>query len=198
MAPFNDFEVSTVKQLKQNMKHAINALASANAGEMLGRRAKQRHFIAQGTTQAQPQATPETTMTPKRKQVALWLQEMPSKAVLSYALSTCQRMDMDLVIIHSGNLRAQSLLASHGEAMEATDVMIDIQALDNAEEATLFNYVKRNSRIAFLVLGSADSLMKPQGSAGKRPIAMPPVPIVVVTSSESEAVPAAPRHAIAA
>lgn len=171
-----------MKPLTQTLKKMLSALAAADAGEMLGRRAKHRHLSGYP---AQPgpaaaAAPSEAAAAPKRKQVALWLNEMPTQAVLSYALSSCQRMDMDLLILHAGKLRAQALLATHGEAFEAAEVPVDIKALEGAGQATLFDYIERHPRIAFLVMGDPSQAMTEQ-------TAMPPVPLVVVTSAQAEA-----------
>jgi hypothetical protein len=170
-----------MKPLTQTLKKMLSALAAADAGEMLGRRAKHRHLSGHPTqpgpvTAAVPS---EAVAAPKRKQVALWLNDMPTQAVLSYALSSCQRMDMDLLILHAGKLRAQALLAAHGDAFEAAEVPVDIKAIKGAGQATLFDYIERHPRIAFLVMGDPSQAMTDQ-------TAMPPVPLVVVTTAQAE------------
>ena len=178
-----------MKKLTQDIKHALGALAAANAGEMLNRRAKNRYLAPQQTSQPQPVAAAAPAVTPpapKRQQVALWLREIPGKAVMSYTLATCQRMDMELVIIHAGKLRAQALLAEHGDALAEAGVKVDIQAIDNAEEETLYRHIERNTRIAFLVMDSPDAILKPQAATGQRRAAVPPVPLVVVTTPQTE------------
>ncbi|MBI5938257.1 MAG: hypothetical protein HY850_10460 [Betaproteobacteria bacterium] len=172
-----------MKPLTQALKKMLSALAAADAGEMLGRRAKARHL---GGDAAQAPAA----AAPKRKQVALWLSEMPTQAALTYALSSCQRMDMDLLILHTGKLRAQALLAAHGNTFESANVHLDIHAIEGAEQEALYAYIERHSRIAFLVMGSPNQAMTAQA-------ALPPVPMVMVTPAEAEA-DIAPRQAAAA
>ncbi|TCS72373.1 hypothetical protein EDC61_10527 [Sulfuritortus calidifontis] len=170
-----------MKPLSQTLKKMLSALAAADAGEMLGRRAKHRHLSAYPTQPGPVAAAPaEPIAPPKRKQVALWLHDMPTQAALNYALSSCQRMEMDLLILHTGKLRAQALLAAHGAAFEAADVPVEIAALEDAGQATLFDYIERHPRIAFLVMGDPSQAMTDQ-------TALPPVPLVVVTSAQDAA-----------
>lgn len=171
-----------MKPLTQTLKKMLTALAAADAGEMLGRRAKARYLndLNGDTPQARPQAQATPPAMPKRKQVALWLADMPSQAALNYALSSCQRMDMDLVILHGGKLRAQALLAAHGDAFETAGVITDIQAIDGTEQNALFKYIERHSRIAFLVMDDASQSALSQA-------AMPPVPLVVVSTVQAAA-----------
>lgn len=178
-----------MKQLKRNLKQAVNALSAAHAGEMLHRRGKQRQLGPNTPHQAMPSAVvpardvmPAAATAIRRKQVALWLKALPSQAVLDYALSTCQRMDMDLLILHAGKLRAQELLASFGDLLEDANVETDILVLDGADESALFRHIERTPRIAFLVMGSADALEKPLGQGRT----MPSVPVVVLTSAETK------------
>lgn len=170
-----------MKPLTQTLKKMLSALAAADAGEMLGRRAKQRYLADQPAPALPDAAVPVApAAAPKRKQVALWLSEMPAQEALSYALSSCQRMDMDLLILHTGKLRAQALLAEHGETFESAGVTVDIQAIDGSEQRALFDHVERHPRITFLVMGNPNQTMTDQS-------AMPPVPLVVVTSTQAEA-----------
>lgn len=180
-----------MKPLTQTLKKMLSALAAADAGEMLGRRAKHRHLSGHPAQPGPVAATPaQATPAPKRKQVALWLSEMPTQAALTYALSSCQRMDMDLLILHTGRLRAQALLAAHGDTFESANVHLDIHAIEGAEQEALYAYIERHSRIAFLVMGSPNQAMTDQ-------TALPPVPLVVVTPAEAEA-DIAPRQTAAA
>lgn len=170
-----------MKPLTQTLKRMLSALAAADAGEMLGRRAKARYLGGDAAAMPASAAAPsEPTVAAKRKQVALWLSEMPTQAALAYALSSCQRMDMDLLILHTGKLRAQALLAAYGDTFESANVHIDIQAIEGAEQEALFSYIEQHPRIAFLVMGNPQQAMTAQA-------AMPPVPLVVVTSTQAEA-----------
>lgn len=165
-----------MKPLTQTLKKMLAALAAADAGEMLGRRAKHRYL---GNDDAMPATTTTSpTAAPRRKLVALWSTDLPTQAALNYALSTCQRMDMDLVVLHGGKLRAQAMLAAYGDAFEAAGVTVDIQIIDNAEQNALFSYIERQSRIAFLVMDDANQSVLSQ-------TAMPPVPLVVVSAAQT-------------
>ncbi len=95
-----------MKWLSKDLKRALGALAAADAGEMLDRRAKSRYLVDRQPA-AQPQEVAETAETAeaaphvrKRRQVALWLNGAPVGALLDYALATCQRMGMDLLLLH--------------------------------------------------------------------------------------------------
>lgn len=177
-----------MKEIKRNIKQAINALSSAHAGEMLHRKGKHRQLHHSATTPAIPsvaskEVAPVAAPVIRRKQVALWLKDLPTRAVLDYALSSCQRMDMDLLILHAGKPRAQDLLSTFGEVLEGANVQTDIQALEGADEATLFRHIERTPRIAFLVMGNADALEQPLGQSR----VIPPVPVVVLASAETKA-----------
>ena len=141
---------------------------------------------------ANREAAPVAAPVVRRKQVALWLKELPTQAVLDYALSSCQRMDMDLLILHAGKPRAQDLLATHGAALEAAEVQTDIQALEGGDETALFRHIERTPRIAFLVMGNADAMELGRGRA------MPSVPVVVLASTEAKTEQHSPAKAIAA
>jgi hypothetical protein len=179
---------------KNTLKQAFNALSSAYAGEMLSRKEMQRQLQSPAAVPAATTAATAGVPAVRRKQVALWLTDLPARSVLDYALASCQRMGMDLLILHAGRPRAQELLAAYGEMLENANVAVDIQSLENAVAATLYRHIERTPRIAYLVMGNADTVMKPAG----QPFVTPPVPVVVLAESAVAAEQDAGQQAIAA
>jgi hypothetical protein len=181
-----------MKKLTEQIKQALGALASADAGEMLSRREKNQRLAGAAEHVSEP-ADPGT-----RSMVVLALGELLPPAVMRYALSVCQRLDADLCVLTDNLDRAWRLLDPHridwqtaGIACttETTGAHRGIPAFFDAHPQTLFA----------IAGGYGDALSGHVGNRRKLLRKRLPVPVVMVNEDDprSHAAPTAaslPSH----
>lgn len=163
-------------------------LSAAHAGEMLlSNPAAAQVLRAPGSAPvpAAPASPAQSTVARpvRRKLIALWLTEVPDQAVVRYALSTSERMGMDLILVHPAKVHTQDIVTGMGDLLENAPVSISIHALDTTDEDALFDYVEATPRIAMLVMGNPHSRVRSWDHRS----AFSPVPVVIVASAESDA-----------
>jgi len=163
-----------MKRLADQIKQALDALAYADAGEPIGRRAK---YAALNPGREDDTAPPEAA--PGRKLIALGVGASLPAEVMTYVSGACRRMQADLLLISEDADRVRTLLAPYLDDLRG--IQCQTEELPGASRRAVVNVLRQRSSILFAVTGSADdpvhALLR-----GRRGLfeAKTPVPVVMV------------------
>ena len=157
--------------IRKEIGKALNALAHANAGEMLSYDEKLAVLGAGG----------------RRRAVAVSATAACSPASVDYVIDTCRRVDAELVVL----VRADEAIPAEVEQcrlrLAAADVIHRIVPLEGEWVPAVSRYLREHGEILFMILHSADGELHAQPSRARsatgaeRGDASPvPVPVVVV------------------
>lgn len=174
-----------MKQLARHLKHMLNALASADAGEYLTHHQKVRHLSP--ATQEQihsplPTVKPNATA---QKHIGLYLGSELPRHVLDYVLQTCQRMRHGLTILTLQDEQdAKALLAPLVAEFEKAGLDLRVDYLTGEPLASLTRYLRRHPEISFLTCNESGFLGRGliNGTKGMDKL---PVPVVLVTPRDN-------------
>lgn len=171
-----------MKRLTKDLKRALSALASADAGEMLPRRAMHRHLAAAGHN---PAGTQTPTANPvRRRQIALWLTGAPAQSTLDYVIGTCRRLEMDLVLLHPEGVHADPVSEA---TLTDAGVHYKTHRITGDPRQALLKHLDLHHQIAFVVFSGNDPLLQAltEEFARKSHGMRTPVPFVVVSEARS-------------
>ena len=164
-----------MKSLTQELKRALAALASAEAGEMLSRRDKMSWLESSGprsdaarSDDAPGAVTRAASIRPNR-QVALELGERLSAAAVDYALGLCRRMEAGLALLTGDtNDRARSVVAPHVRRLEGSGVAWSVVSLAGTGRGDLESYIHDNPQVLLMVSSSTDDMLQRLVGPGQR------------------------------
>lgn len=138
-----------MKRLADQIKQALDALAYADVGEPMGRRAK---YAALNPKQASP-ALPANAH-PPRKAIALGVGASLPEEVMAYISGACRRMQADLLLIAEDADRVRALLAPYLDDLRG--IQCQTEELPGATRRAVANVLRQRSNILFAVTGTAD------------------------------------------
>lgn len=168
-------------KLTAEIKRMLNALAYANAGELLPARKKYR-VIAGGTaptTAAEPM--PATKAGP---QIGLYLGSEVSSDLMQYVMQTCTRLKHGLTVLtFQGEADARNLLKPYQAELEAAHIGVQLNVLSGEPPAALVHALRKRPEIAFLICNESGYLGRSLLKGLVRQDAFP-VPVVMVAAND--------------
>lgn len=185
-------------KLTAEIKRMLNALAYANAGELLPARQKYR-VIAGGSA---PTAAIEPTAANKAgPQIGLYLGSEISSDMMQYVIQTCTRLKHGLTVLtFQGEADARNMLKPYQADLEAARIGVQLSVLGGEPPSALIHALRKRPEIAFLICNESGYLGRSLLKGIVRQEAFP-VPVVMVAASDialtksKEATPAASRAA---
>ena len=164
-----------MRSLTRELKRALAALASAEAGEMLSRRDK-LVWLGEAGEPAQaasppsaPGAVTRAASVRPNRQVALGLGDRLSAAAVDYALGLCRRMEAGLALLNGDTPdRARSVLAPHLGRLEHSGVDWRLVSLSGDGPAELERYIHDNPQVLLMVSSSSDDMLQRLVVRGQR------------------------------
>lgn len=185
-------------KLTAEIKRMLNALAYANAGELLPARKKYR-VIAGGsapTTAIEPMPARQAG-----PQIGLYLGSEVSSDLMQYVIQTCTRLKHGLTVLtFQSEAEARNLLKPYQDELEAARIGVQLTVLSGEPPAALIHALRKRPEIAFLICNESGYLGRSLMKGIVRQEAFP-VPVVMVAANDialtkaAEAAPAASRAA---
>jgi CheY-like chemotaxis protein len=183
-----------MKKMTQEIKRMLEALAVANVGDSLTRRQMTRHLAGKPAPVSKPEAPVLKT---QQAQVGLYLGSELSADVMQYVVQTCSRLKHGLsVLSFQSENEVQALLAPYQEALAEAGIETRVTILTGEPPAALVHALRRRPDIAFLICNESGYLGRSLIKGTVRQDAIP-VPVVLVTASETAAQPAQKEAATA-
>jgi hypothetical protein len=174
-----------MKNLADQIKQALSALAYGDIGESVGRRARHAAlFPAAGV--ATEVATDFAALTPavsSHKWIALGVGNSLPTHVMSYVIAACRRMQANLLLISDDAMQVRTLLA--GYLPELDGIECQTEELPSASTASVLSALNLHSGLLFAVSGTENDPLRPllRARRGLRS----PVPVVLVSPKASGA-----------
>ena len=168
-------------KLTAEIKRMLNALAYANAGELLPSRQKYR-VIAGGNA---PVAAIEPSPTVKAgPQIGLYLgSELPSD-VMQYVIQTCTRLKHGLTVLtFQSESDARTLLKAYQTELDDAHIGVQLSVLSGEPPAALVHALRKRPEIAFLICNESGYLGRSLLKGIVRQEAFP-VPVVMVAAND--------------
>lgn len=185
-------------KLNAEIKRMLNALAYANAGELLTSR--QKHRVIAGGTSPTPVIEPMPT-SKVGPQIGLYLGSEVSSDVMQYVMQTCTRLKHGLTVFtFQSESDAQALLNPYQAELENARIGVQLTVLGGEPPAALVQALRKRPEIAFLICNESGYLGRSLLKGIVRQEAFP-VPVVMVAANETalvqpvETAPAAVRAA---
>jgi len=178
-----------MKRLADQIKQALDALAYADVGEPIGRRAK--YAALNGThAPARESAATGRMEAGTRKWIALGVGGSLPAEVMTYITGACRRMQADLLLIADDALRVRELLAPYLDDLAGIRCMTE--EIPGASRRAVARVLQQQSHILFAVTGSADDPVRAL-LRGRRGLleARTPVPVVMVGKEPARKKPSA-------
>ena len=148
------------RSLRQDLRRAYNALAFANAGEMLPDSAKDAILAGSPRSAAVPlqtRATPTPTPVPgRRKRIALAIDGRVRLGALRYALSAAARFDALLLILT--NLREAEVNAAMSRELGRGTFRWDVMQMGGDLLSGIAEHARRDADTLFVVTSAQDAL----------------------------------------
>lgn len=164
-----------MRSLTRELKRALAALASAEAGELLSRREKMSWLggpAAPGhaaTAVPAPGAVTRAASIRPDRQVALGVGERLSAAAVDYAIGLCRRMEAGLALLNGDTPeRARSILAPHLRRLESSGVAWIVVSLPGEGPDGLERYIHDNPQVLLMVSSSSDDMLQRLAARGQR------------------------------
>lgn len=171
--------------LSAKLKRLLDALALADAGEMLLPREKDRVLNRAGRDATPTPPLPDLTHTcdlaAPRRSVVLGVGQSLPLLTLDYALGACNRLDASLLLLCADAVLATRLLELHRARLDARGVACQIVALRGEPTRAVLEYLQDHTGVLFAITSGHDPVAALTQPAGKIPHRNPPVPIVVVS-----------------
>jgi len=168
-------------KLTAEIKRMLNALAYANAGELLPARKKYR-VIAGGTA-----PTPAVEPMPATKagpQTGLYLGSEVSNDMMQYVIQTCIRLKHGLTVLtFQSEVDARNLLKPYQAELEAAHIGVQLNVLSGEPPAALVHALRKRPEIAFLICNESGYLGRSLLKGLVRQDAFP-VPVVMVAAND--------------
>jgi hypothetical protein len=164
-----------MKTLTEQIKQALNGLASAELGDRIGRRE---------SADAQSLATSvagHASTALSHKWIALGIGDSLPSHVMAYVIAACRRMQADLLLISDDAVRVRTLLA--GYLPELNGIECQIEELANTSTANILSALNLHSGLLFAVSGAENDPLRPLLRARRGLRA--PVPVVLVSPKSS-------------
>jgi hypothetical protein len=155
-----------VKSLTQELKRALAALASAEAGEMLSRRDKMTWLGGGGLSgearrDDAPGAVTRAASSRPNRQVALELGDRLSPAAVDYAIGLCRRMEASLALVTCAAAdQARSVVAPHISRLKGSGITWSVVSLTGDGPADLERYIHDNPQVLLMVSSSSDDMLQ--------------------------------------
>lgn len=169
-------------KLSAEIKRMLNALAYANAGELLSSRQKHR-VIAGGTAPAPIEALP--TSSKAGPQIGLYLGSELSSDVMQYVMQTCTRLKHGLTVLtFQSESEARALLKPYQAELENARTGVQLSVLSGEPPAALVHALRKRPEIAFLICNESGYLGRSLLKGIVRQEAFP-VPVVMVAANDN-------------
>ena len=168
-------------KLTAEIKRMLNALAYANAGELLPARKKYR-VIAGGTA-----PTPVIEPVPTAKagpQIGLYLGSEVSSDMMQYVMQTCTQLKHGLTVLtFQSEADARNLLKPYQTELENAHIGVQLNVLSGEPPAALVHALRKRPEIAFLICNESGYLGRSLLKGLVRQDAFP-VPVVMVAAND--------------
>lgn len=170
-------------KLNENIKRIFDALAYANAGELMTTQ-KKLQLLDGCSTLAVTAPDPVATRQP-RSQAGLYLGSELPEDMMQYAMQTCSRLKYGLTVLTlRSEEEAQSLLAPYRSELELAGIDLHLIALVGEPISSLAHALRRHPEITFLICNESGYLGNGL-QAGRVRQDVLPTPIVLVTSNHA-------------
>lgn len=168
-------------KLTTEIKRMLNALAYANAGELLTSR--QKHRVLAGGSAPTPVSEPIPSLK-VGPQIGLYLGSEVSDDLMQYVIQTCTRLKHGLTVLtFQGESDARALLRPTQSEMEAAHIDVQLSVLNGEPPAALVQALRKRPEIAFLICNESGYLGRSLLKGIVRQEAFP-VPVVMVAANE--------------
>lgn len=176
-----------MKHLTRHLKHMLDALASADAGEYLSLQQKARYLAPASQEQRREQPPAEKSTATAKKWIGLYLGSELPQHVTDYVLQTCLRMRQGLVILTlQDEAEAHTLAAPLVAAFKDAGLALRMEYLYGEPVASLARALRRHPEISFLTCNETGFLGRAL-TRGTQGVDSLPVPVVLVAPRDSEA-----------
>jgi hypothetical protein len=169
-----------MNSLAEQIKRAIDALAFADVGEPLGRRAQ---YAALNPERVRAEPRPDSNA---RKFIALGVGDSLPAPVMAYVIGACRRMHADLLLLSENAGQVRDLLAAY--LPELHGIQCETEELPKATRRAVLHVLQCRTNILFAVTG-VDSDPLHALLHGRRGLleGKAPVPVVMVGDSPAKA-----------
>ena len=185
-------------KLTAEIKRMLNALAYANAAELLPARQKYRVIAGGSAPTVAIEPSPASKAGP---QIGLYLGSEVSSDMMQYVIQTCTRLRHGLTVLSfQGEADARNTLKPYQAELEAARIGVQLSVLSGEPPSALIHALRKRPEIAFLICNESGYLGRSLLKGLVRQEAFP-VPVVMVAANEitiskaTEAAPAASRAA---
>lgn len=169
-------------KLTAEIKRMLNALAYANAGELLPSRQKYR-VIAGGT--APTAASEPMPATKSGPQIGLYLGSEVSDDIMQYVIQTCIRLKHGLTVLtFQSEADARALLKPYQAELDAAHIGVQLNVLSGEPPAALVHALRKRPEIAFLICNESGYLGRSLLKGLVRQETFP-VPVVMVAANDN-------------
>lgn len=164
-----------MKRLADQIKQALSALAYADVGDPVGRRAK---YAALNSRREVP-APSDHEATGGRKLIALGVGACLPAEVMTYIVGACRRMQADLLLIAEDAAQVRDLIAPYLDDLRGIHCLTE--AVPGASRRDVVRILQQRSNILFAVTGAADDPVRALLRAKRGLLdSKTPVPVVMV------------------
>lgn len=167
-----------MKNLADQIKQALGALAYADIGERIGRREKHAALFPKTAARAPlPSPVPVPAPAATQKWIALGVGDSLPPHVMAYVIGACRRMRADLLLIARDAMRARALLAEFLPDLQG--IACETEELAGASSASVVDAMNRRHGLLFAVSSAENDPLRPLLRPRRGPRS--PVPVVLVT-----------------
>lgn len=164
-----------MKRLADQIKQALDALAFADVGDPVGRRAKYAALNAKREEHAP--LGHETAV--GRKLIALGVGASLPAEVMAYIVGACRRMQADLLLIAEDASRVRDMIAPYLDDLRGIHCLTE--AVPGASRRDVVRVLQQRSNILFAVTGAPDDPVRALVRAKRGLLdSKTPVPVVMV------------------
>ncbi len=178
-----------MKNLADQIKQALSALAYADIGERIGRREKHAALFPEAASRT-PAPSPIPVAT--RKWIALGVGDSLPPHVMAYVIGACRRMQADLLLISRDAMQVRALLAEYLPDLHG--ITCETEELTGTSSASVVDAMNQHHGLLFAVSSAEGDPLRPllRPRRGVRS----PVPVVLVTPKPPVASTAASLKAV--
>lgn len=174
-----------MKKLTEDLKRALRALASADAGELMSGTDKTLFLRNAQLDPAQTPLAPAPVLAAPRREIVLTLGQSLPAAVMDYTIGACRRLHADLSVACADAQTALHLLAPYEDALRKAGISCATRIFSGDFHQGLADYVRANPRVMFAVAAGEEELVgqQTQGAMGYMRAAQWLLPLVVVAGN---------------